>query len=174
MNYLTSYSQKSHQNLWLDSTNKQSEDYFPKENNPAQSKFRVSMIDNAWSKWDELVSWFLIFSRHILRKAAIEAKAHGQLTYWQLNSAQRNYIFDRVSHSCNVSQHYTVYTLGGCHSHRLNSHSCDRGSKLWPSLFGGLTVDHANWPWPLKYLVAKQFCYLSCNLSPRACTSGNK
>ena len=31
-----------------------------------------------------------------------------------------------------------------CHSHRLYSHSCNHGSKLWPALFGGLIVDHAN------------------------------
>ena len=37
-----------------------------------------------------------------------------------------------------------------CHSHRLYSHSCDCRSKLWSALFGGLTVDQANF-WPLTF-----------------------
>ena len=37
----------------------------------------------------------------------------------------------------------------GCHSHGLYSHSCDRGSKLWPALLGSLTVEHANF-WQMK------------------------
>ena len=72
----------------------------------------------------------------------------------------------------------SLYSSGGCHSHRLYSHSCDRGSKLWPALFGSLTVDHAN-IWPLTFdrsdiLPAKKSRYLNCNQSPRACLLGNK
>ena len=67
---------------------------------------------------------------------------------------------------------------GGCHSHRLYSHSCDHGSKLWPALFGSLTVDHANF-WPLTFdrsdiLPAKKSRYLNCNPSPRASMLENK
>jgi len=75
---------------------------------------------------------------------------------------------------CRIS----VQNAGGCHSHRLHSHSCDRGSKLWPALFGSLTVDHANF-WPLTFdrsdfLPAKKSRYLNCNTSPRGCMLGNK
>ena len=70
------------------------------------------------------------------------------------------------------------HTPGGCHSHRLYSHSCDRGSKLRLALFGGLTVDPANFC-PLTFdrsdiLPAKESRYLNCNLSPWTCKSGNK
>ena len=71
-----------------------------------------------------------------------------------------------------------IVTTGGCHSHRLYSHSCDHGSRLWPALFSSLTVDHANF-WPLTFdrsdiLPAKKSRYLNCNPSPRACMLGNK
>ena len=72
----------------------------------------------------------------------------------------------------------TTHTSGGYHSHRLYSHSCDRGSKLWPALFGSLTVDHTNF-WPLTFdrsdiLPAKESQFLNCNPSPRACMLGSK
>ena len=44
-----------------------------------------------------------LFSQHIVRKSAVEGKAHGHLTCRQLNSAQRKHIIDRVSiEKCNV------------------------------------------------------------------------
>ena len=70
-------------------------------------------------------------------------------------------VFDHLLYAnMNTEVEGLGYLAGGCNSHRLYSHSCDRGSKLWPALFGSLTVDHANFLaidlWPLGYFACKE------------------
>ena len=45
---------------------------------------------------------------------------------------------------CTREPNVTASLFRRCHSGRLYSHSCDRRSKLWVALFGGLTVDHTD------------------------------